>query len=180
MDDLAAFQRGKLAVVKGDITELNCDVIVNAANAALCGGGGVDGAIHKAAGPRLLEACRKLGRAKPGDALLTAGFDLEARHVVHAVGPVWSGGDRGERELLASAYRESLARASDVNAKSIAFPSISTGAYRFPFDEAMAIALETVATHLESSGLTRVIFCCFSDRDYDRYCRAVGDRFPSN
>ena len=177
-DGQTGFRDGTLALVKGDITELDCDVIVNAANAALCGGGGVDGAIHRAAGPRLLEACRKLGRASAGDALLTDGFDLRARHIVHAVGPVWRGGDSKEREQLASAYRESIARAAEVGAKTIAFPCISTGAYRFPFDAAMAIAIETVAASLDPAGTSRATFCCFSTSDYGRYLRELGRRFP--
>ncbi len=177
MMESAVFRNGTVAVVLGDITGLDCDVIVNAANAALSGGGGVDGAIHRAAGPRLLEACRALGSARPGDAVITDGFELGARHVVHAVGPVWRGGDSDEVRLLARAYRESMQRAAEVGAKTIAFPCISTGAYRFPFDRAVAIAIDTVVKNLDEAGLERATFCCFSESDHTRYLRALRDRF---
>lgn len=177
MSSLRVFRGGSVALVRGDITALDVDVIVNAANAALCGGGGVDGAIHRAAGPGLLEACRRLGAAKAGDAVLTDGYDLVARYVAHAVGPVWQGGDAGEAAALASAYRQSLERAGDVGARTIAFPCISTGANGYPFYRAMAIAIDTVGEHLDVHGLERVTFCCFSDQDYRRYDCALEQRY---
>jgi O-acetyl-ADP-ribose deacetylase (regulator of RNase III) len=159
-----------LRAVLGDITELAVDAIVNAANTSLLGGGGVDGAIHRAAGPELLQACRKLGGCNTGDARLTAGFRLKARHVIHAVGPVWRGGGHGERELLASCYRRSLELAAEHVAASIAFPSISTGVYDFPRELAAPIAIGTVKAYpLSQSTLTDVVFCCFSQADFELY-----------
>lgn len=172
------FRDGTLELVHGDITTLDRDVIVNAANASLTGGGGVDGAIHRAAGPELLAACRDHGRASTGQAVRTPGFRLVARYVVHAVGPVWEGGHASERTALQTVYRESLRRASEVEAKTIAFPCISTGAYRFPFDAAMAIAISTVDEHLDAMGLDRVTFCCFAEADLRRYRAALTTRFP--
>jgi len=145
-----------------DITSLDVDAIVNAANSALAGGGGVDGAIHRAAGPRLLEACRAIGGCATGDAVITPGFELRAHWVIHAVGPVWSGGQRGEDELLASCYRRSIELASEAGAKSIAFPAISTGVYRFPAQRAAAIAVRSVRAGLASAPeLSSVVFACF-------------------
>jgi len=152
----------RLVVVEGNIVHRDVDAIVNAANTSLLGGGGVDGAIHRAAGPELLEACRPLGGCPTGEARITPGFRLKARHVIHTVGPVWSGGARRERELLASAYERSLELAVAHGVRTIAFPSISTGAYRFPMDEAARIALETTARFLAANALPEVVtFVCF-------------------
>jgi len=155
----------RLEVLVADITTLNVDAIVNAANSRLAGGGGVDGAIHRAAGPELLTACLALNGCSTGEAKITPGFKLKARHVVHAVGPVWSGGGKDEDRLLASCYRRSLQIAERHRFESIAFPAISTGVYGFPADRAARIAVETVATALDELGapLTRVVFCCFSE-----------------
>ena len=146
----------------GDITKLAVDAIVNAANEALRGGGGVDGAIHRAAGPELLTACIAIGGCPTGEARITPGFRLPAKYVIHTVGPVWRGGGAGEDDLLASCYRESLKLATAHGVSSIAFPAISTGIYGFPPERAAPIAVETVRTHAAPS-LTRVIFCCFND-----------------
>jgi O-acetyl-ADP-ribose deacetylase (regulator of RNase III) len=154
-------ERVRLEVVDGDITTLDVDAIVNAANSALLGGGGVDGAIHRAAGPGLLEECRKLGGCKTGQAKITGGHRLKARHVIHAVGPVWQGGGQGEDDLLASCYRESLRLAGAHGLKSVAFPAISTGVYRFPLDRATSIAVATVAAEAPKAGVERVVFACF-------------------
>ncbi len=163
---------GRIEIVRGDITTLAVDAIVNAANTTLLGGGGVDGAIHRAAGPELLAECRTLGGARTGEAKLTRGYRLPARWVIHAVGPVWSGGGRREDELLASCYRESLARAREVGARSVAFPAISTGAYRFPLERAARIALREVHAWLATApSIERVVFCCFSERDRETYAR---------
>src|SRR5258708_15571992 len=151
-----------LDIVVGDITTLALDAIVNAANTSLLGGGGVDGAIHRAAGPNLASECRMLGGCKTGSAKITRGYRLPARHVIHTVGPVWQGGGSGEDDLLASCYRASLALAVDHRLASIAFPAISTGIYRFPADRAAGIAVTTVtATLAGAPGLQRVVFCCF-------------------
>lgn len=149
-------------VVDGDITALAVDAIVNAANESLLGGGGVDGAIHRAAGSALLAECRTLGGCATGDAKITQGYELKARHVIHTVGPVWSGGQAGEPALLESCYRRSMEVAAANNVTSIAFPAISTGVYRFPLEQATAIAVGTVAKQLsENSAITRAVFCCF-------------------
>lgn len=153
----------RMEVTEGDITRHDVDAIVNAANTSLLGGGGVDGAIHRAAGPELLQECRGLGGCPTGEARITKGYKLRARHVIHAVGPVWNGGARGEDGLLASAYRSSLELARDHNLASIAFPAISTGVYRFPIERATRIALRTTADFLKQHDRpSRVIFCCFS------------------
>lgn len=161
----------KLTAVAGDITRLQVDAIVNAANTSLLGGGGVDGAIHRAAGPELLEACRKLHGCATGDAKATPGFRLPAKWVFHAVGPVWSGGQRGEDELLASCYRRCLELAREHDVKTIAFPAISTGVYSFPPERAANIAIQTVREHIEGSGVEEVHFVCFGEetkRIYDQ------------
>ena len=143
-------------------------MIVNAANASLLGGGGVDGAIHRAAGPQLLRACRTLGGCPAGQARITPGFRLPARHVIHAVGPVWRGGGDGEPELLAGCYRSSLALAEETGCTSVAFPSISTGVYGYPADLAAPLAVDTVAA-FPARRVREVVFCCFSTNDLERY-----------
>jgi O-acetyl-ADP-ribose deacetylase (regulator of RNase III) len=154
--------RDRIAVVEGDITTLAVEVIVNAANSALLGGGGVDGAIHRAAGPKLLEACRALGGCPTGGAKITRGYDLPAKWVIHAVGPVWHGGTRDEDALLAGCYRTALRLARDKAARSIAFPAISTGIYRFPLARATRIAVSTVLDELAADAQPeRVLFACF-------------------
>jgi O-acetyl-ADP-ribose deacetylase (regulator of RNase III) len=158
----------KLVAVSGDITKLEVDAIVNAANTSLLGGGGVDGAIHRAAGPELVKACEKLHGCATGDAKATPGFRLPARWVFHAVGPVWHGGGGGEDELLAGCYRRCLELAREHGAKSIAFPAISTGVYGFPSDRAARIAVKTVKAHGDECGVERVLFVCF-----DRQTEAI-------
>lgn len=165
---------GRIEIVVGDITKLAVDAIVNAANSAMSGGGGVDGAIHRAAGPELLAACRLVGRCPTGEARITDGFRLPAKKVIHAVGPVWNGGDSNERELLASAYRNSLRLAVEHGVKTIAFPSISTGIYGFPIKRAAPIAAREVIAALESSPeLEKVIFCCFYEDDRGVYIEVL-------
>jgi len=168
-----------VTLVQGDITQQAVDAIVNAANSSLMGGGGVDGAIHRAGGPAILQACKAIvaqqGRLPAGQAVATTGGDLPARWVVHTVGPVYHGGTRGEPETLASAYRESLAVARAEGAATIAFPSISTGAYGYPIDEAARIALGTVCAEAPRLGFTEVRFCLFSAGDLKVYEAALGE-----
>ena len=167
----------RIELVLGDITRQKVDAIVNAANTTLLGGGGVDGAIHLAAGPQLLEECRKLGGCPTGEARITAGYNLPARWVIHTVGPVWHGGKHGEDELLASCYRNSLALAVQHGIKTIAFPCISTGAYRFPFERATRIAVSEAGEFLErEKSIEKVIFVCFLKADYEGYQKVLGHR----
>lgn len=167
----------RIELRQGDITRLDVDAIVNAANSRLAGGGGVDGAIHRAAGAEQLHAaCRKLGGCDTGDAKITPGFNLPARYIIHTVGPVYSGGTRGEADLLASCYRRSLEVAVENGAKTVAFPAISTGVYGYPFEAATEIALRTAAEHLASEGaIQRVVFIFFGSADLD-VARRVASR----
>ncbi len=162
-----------LQAIRADITTLCVDAIVNAANATLSGGGGVDGAIHRAAGPALPDACRRLGTCEPGQAKLTPGFELPAKYIIHTVGPNWQGGQKGEAEILRSCYRECIALAEAHNISSIAFPAIGTGVYNYPKREATEIAIATVSEAVAGTGIIgEVVFCCYSAADLVRY-RAV-------
>jgi O-acetyl-ADP-ribose deacetylase (regulator of RNase III) len=163
----------RLVAVEGDITKIEDDAIVNAANSSLLGGGGVDGAIHHAAGPELLAACEKLRGCATGDAKATPGYQLPAKWVFHAVGPVWHGGSRGEDELLTSCYRRCMELAREHKVSSIAFPAISTGVYRFPPEAAARIAIRTVAEYAESSGVSVVHFVCFNAETLAIYTRLL-------
>jgi len=164
----------KIKVVKGDITQLKVDAIVNAANSSLLGGGGVDGAIHRAAGPDLLEECRKLNGCPTGQAKITRGYKLPAKYVIHTVGPVWNGGENKEDILLADCYKNSLSLAVEHHIKTIAFPAISTGVYRFPQDRAAEIATNTVKEFLEKNDeIDEVIFVCFDQKNYDLYLGVI-------
>ena len=166
----------ELIAVSGDITKLHVDAIVNAANTSLLGGGGVDGAIHRAAGPELLEACRELHGCTTGDAKATPGFRLPAKWVFHAVGPVWNGGERNEDELLARCYRRALELAREHDARSVAFPAISTGIYGFPANRAAHIAVDTVKANVDASGVETVNFVCFDERTLRIYEQVLGSK----
>lgn len=164
-----------LRVLQADITTLEVDAIVNAANSSLLGGGGVDGAIHRAAGPELLEECRRLGGCPTGEAKITGGYRLRARHVIHTVGPVWRGGSRGEPRLLASCYRRSIEVADENGLSTLAFPGISTGVYGYPVELAAPLAVRTVREVTnEHPAIAEVTFCCFSERDAEVYRSILG------
>ena len=172
--------RERIEVLEGEITKQKVEAIVNAANQSLLGGGGVDGAIHRAAGPGLLEECRRLGGCSTGNAKITGGYDLPAHHVIHAVGPVWSGGERGEDALLASCYRESLRLAHEQGSRTVAFPSISTGAYGFPMDRAARIAVAEIARWLrEDPSIERVRIVCFGRQSAAIHTEALDAYFKS-
>ncbi|HYY53600.1 MAG TPA: O-acetyl-ADP-ribose deacetylase [Myxococcales bacterium] len=162
-----------IEVVEGDITLLDVDAIVNAANESLLGGGGVDGAIHRRAGPELLAECRTLGGARTGEAKMTGGYRLKARHVIHCVGPVWHGGNRGEAEALASCYRNALRLTKQHSLRSIAFPAISTGAYGYPLEPATQIAVREARAFEKTDPLLRIVFCCFSKSDAETYRKTL-------
>lgn len=162
----------KIEILKGDITKQQVDAIVNAANTSLLGGGGVDGAIHRAAGPELLEETRKIGGCPTGEARVSKGYHLPAKWVIHTVGPIWRDGNSNEEELLASCYRNSFKAARELGVKTIAFPSISTGAYRFPLERATEIALEETKSFLETDrAISKVLFVCFGDEVFQTYKR---------
>jgi len=165
----------RLEAFQGDITQQAVDAIVNAANTTLLGGGGVDGAIHRAAGPELLEECRQIGGCPTGEARITRGYRLPARYVIHTVGPVWSGGGRGEPELLRGCYENALRLARGHGVASVAFPSISTGAYRYPIEQAASVAVEAVRRELREPGPVELVrFVCFSAGDLEVYRRLLG------
>ena len=169
-----------ICALQADITTLAVDAIVNAANSSLLGGGGVDGAIHRAAGPELVQECRLLGGCKVGEAKLTKGYRLPARFIIHTVGPVWHGGTSGEPELLASCYSNSLALAAGKGVRSIAFPSISTGVYSYPIELAAAVAVSAVSSSLaQYDSIQEVVFCCFSAGDLAVYQRLLREKYPS-
>lgn len=171
----------KIEIQQGDITKLKVDAIVNAANTTLLGGGGVDGAIHRAAGPKLLEECRTLHGCPTGEAKITQGYDLPSKYVIHTVGPIWNGGNNTEDEMLAICYRNSLKLAVENGIKSIAFPAISTGVYNFPIERATRIAISEVAQFLEKNEtIEKVIFKCFDDRTFDIYREELNSFYSKN
>ncbi len=162
--------KSKIKIIQDDITKLKVDAIVNAANTTLLGGGGVDGAIHRAAGPQLLEECRTLNGCTTGEAKITKGYNLPAKFVIHTVGPVWNGGSHNEDKLLENCYKNSLKLAAENEIKTIAFPAISTGVYRFPLERATKIAINEVRNFLEKNeSMEKVIFVCFDERTYEVY-----------
>ena len=182
---VVVINRSHLSLTQGDITQMSTDAIVNAANSSLMGGGGVDGAIHRAGGPAILEECKEIvalqGQLPTGQAVITTGGRMKTRYVVHTVGPIWRGGDQQEAELLASAYRESLKVAVNNNLSSVAFPSISTGVYRYPLEEAARIALNTVADFLrETTSIKEVIFVLFNAETYDAYFAVLQEMAAEN
>lgn len=175
----------KIDLVKGDITKLQVDAVVNAANSSLMGGGGVDGAIHRAGGPSILEECRKIvamqGGCKTGHAVITTGGNLPAEFVIHTVGPVWKGGGNGEEKSLADCYRNSLSLAADNDCKSIAFPNISTGIYGFPKDKAAKIAVETVTAFIKTTDtIEKVVFVCFDQENFEILSRFLANQHTLN
>jgi len=177
MKDVAS----RIEIIQGDITKVQADAIVNAANPTLLGGGGVDGAIHRAAGPELREECAKLGGCKTGEAKITKGYRLPAKWVIHTVGPVWHGGNQNEDQLLANCYRNSLQLALQYNIRTIAFPAISTGAYRFPLERATKIAIAEVKKFLEQHPkIEKVIFVCFDKYTTETYKRILAEVLETN
>ena len=175
---IKTINQARLSIIQGDITRQTTDAIVNAANSSLMGGGGVDGAIHRAGGPAILEECKQIvsrqGRLPTGKTVITTAGNMKSKHVIHTVGPIWHGGSQGEAELLASAYRESLKLAAENNLSSMSFPSISTGAYGYPVDEASRVALKTVTSFLsETTSIKEVVFVLFDVRTLDAYASAL-------
>ncbi len=168
--------RSRVQIAQGDITELRMDAIVNAANNSLLGGGGVDGAIHRAAGPELLEECRTLGGCPTGEAKITRGYRLPAEWVIHTVGPIWDGGSRGEPELLASCYRNSFALVAQHNIKTVAFPAVSAGVYGYPMAQAALVAVTETSRFLQNdTSVEKVVFACFNQHAHDAYTKAVDE-----
>jgi O-acetyl-ADP-ribose deacetylase len=187
MAEILTYKVGQatLSIIQGDLTQQDTDAIVNAANSGLMGGGGVDGAIHRAGGPAILEECRKIvekqGRLPPGQAVITSGGRMKARHVIHTVGPIWAGGGQHEPDLLASAYRESLKLAAAHNLTSVSFPSISTGAYGYPIDQAARIALKEIITFLSRpSSVKEVVFVLYGETNFKAYEAALAEMVGKN